>query len=240
MQNEASKTRTLNIAFVVTPDQLRRLAVILGETSDLLEYTVKYSDGTSVQYDKIEDVISQPNSDKRSIVSLIAGTAGESTPTAKTAYVNLKREDFPSLEYTVNGTQRDVIYFADQLDDWVAAVRQWYSPFISNPTSNDFPGATVLLFLFLLIVPIYAWDRLSAVCSILAKGHPYAWIALPALAAMWTAEYWILKVFPRGTFAIGQGERRYQFLIYVRRTVIFGSVLSIVLRLAWILFAGHA
>lgn len=77
MQNEASKTRTLNIAFVVTPDLLKRLAVILGETSDFLEYTVKYSDGTSVHYDKIEDVIGQSNSDRRSIVSLIAGTAGE-------------------------------------------------------------------------------------------------------------------------------------------------------------------
>ena len=129
MKNEASKTRSLDIAFVVTPDLLKRLAVILGETSDTLEYTAKFSDGTSVHYNKIEDVIGQPNSDERSIVSLIAGTADE---TVKSAYVNPKKNDSPSLEYTINGAQRDVIYFADQLDDWVAATRQWYSPFFSS------------------------------------------------------------------------------------------------------------
>lgn len=39
MKNEASKTRTLDIAFVIDAENLRRLAVILGETSDKLEYT---------------------------------------------------------------------------------------------------------------------------------------------------------------------------------------------------------
>ncbi len=60
MRNEASKTRSLDIAFVVTPDLLKGLEVILGETSDTLEYTVKFSDGTSVHYNKIDDVIGQP------------------------------------------------------------------------------------------------------------------------------------------------------------------------------------
>jgi hypothetical protein len=237
MQSEASKTRTLNIAFVVTPDLLKRLAVILGETSDSLEYTVKFSDGTSVRYDRIEDVIEQPNSDKRSIVSLIAGTANEAV---KSAYVNLKKDDYPSLEYTINGAQRDVIYFADQLDDWVAAMRQWYSPFISNPSSTDFSGASMLLFLAVLALPLYAWEYISRLYSPLGKGHPYSWVAIPALIIMGTAEYWILKLFPRGTFAIGQGERRHQFFIYTRRTVLVGCILSVALRLFWGLFTGHA
>src|SRR5258708_7226897 len=156
MKNEASKTRSLDIAFVVTPDLLQRLAVILGETSDTLEYTAKFSDGTSVHYNKIEDVIGQTNSDKRSIVSLISGTADE---TIKSAYVNLKKNDSPSLEYTINGAQRDVIYFADQLDDWVAATRQWYSPFFSSEKSAS--GAGLVLFLALLLLPIYAWEHIS-------------------------------------------------------------------------------
>src|SRR5882672_8305131 len=141
MQNKASKTRTLDIAFVVTPDLLKRLAAILGETSDSLEYTVKFSDGTTVNYNKIADVIERPNSDERSIVSLIAGTADEQV---KSAYVNLKNSGSPSLEYTINGTQRDVVYFADQLDDWVAATRQWYSPFFSGESNPS--GAGLVLF----------------------------------------------------------------------------------------------
>jgi hypothetical protein len=48
------------------------------------------------------------------------GTAGEGSQ-FKSAYVNLKAKDSPSVEYTINGTQRDVVYFADQLDDCVCA-----------------------------------------------------------------------------------------------------------------------
>ena len=36
MKNEASKSRALDIAFVIDADLLRRLAVVLGETSDAL------------------------------------------------------------------------------------------------------------------------------------------------------------------------------------------------------------
>jgi hypothetical protein len=234
MKNEASKTRTLDIAFVVTPDLLKRLAVILGETSDHLEYTAKFSDGTSVHYDKIEDVIGQPNSDERSIVSLIAGTADE---TVRSAYVNLKKSGSPSLEYTINGAHRDVIYFADQLDDWVAATRQWYSPFFSGPSNPS--GAGVVLFFIALFLPIYAWDHISRLSPVLGKGGSYQWIALPAMIAMWVAEYFVFQLFPRGTFAIGQGERQHQFFIYVRRTVIFGSILSVLIRLLWVWFTKH-
>jgi hypothetical protein len=234
MENKASKTRSLDIAFVITPDLLKRLVVILGETSDILEYTAKFSDGTSVHYDKIEDVIGQPNSDERSIVSLIAGTADG---TVKSAYVNLKKNDSPSLEYTINGTQRDVIYFADQLDDWVAATRQWYSPFFSGPSNPS--GAGVILFFVALFLPIYAWDSISRLSTVLGKGGSYQWIALPAMIAMWVAEYFIFQLFPRGTFAIGQGEKRHQFFIYLRRTVVFGTLLSILVRALWTWFAKH-
>ena len=234
MKNEASKTRSLDIAFVVTPDHLKGLAAILGETSDALEYTVKFSDGTSVRYDKIEDVIGKPNSDEKSIVSLIAGTGGEN---AKSAFVNFKKDSSPSLEYTIYGTQHDVIYFADQLDDWVAGTRQWYSPFFSGPSNPS--GAGVVLFFVAIFLPIYVWDHISRLSAVLGKGGSYQWIALPAMIAMWVAEYFIFQLFPRGTFAIGQGEKRHQFFIYVRRTVIFGSLLSVVTRVLWVLFTRH-
>ena len=234
MENKASKTRSLDIAFVVTPDLLKRLTVILKETSDTLEYTVKFSDGTSVHYDRIEDVVGQPNSDERSIISLIAGTADE---TDKSAYVNLKKNDSPSLEYTINGAQRDVVYFADQLDDWVAATRQWYSPFFSGPSNAS--GAGIILLLVAVVLPVYAWDHISRLSGALGKGGSYNWVGLPALALMGVAEYWILKLFPRGTFAIGQGERRHQFFVYIRRTVMFGTLLSVLVRVLWVWFTKH-
>src|SRR6266704_3180292 len=126
VKNEASKTRSLKIAFVVNADHLRRLDTVLSEASKQLEYTVGFSDGTNVRYDKVEDVIKLPNSDEHSIISLIAGTPEEGN---QTAFVTLRKSDpeSPTVEYTLGGSQRNVVYLAAQLDDWVAAIRQWYS-----------------------------------------------------------------------------------------------------------------
>jgi hypothetical protein len=221
-KNEASKTRTLDIAFVIDAEHLRRLAVILGETSDKLEYTVTYSDGTNVHYGDIEEIIGQPNSKERSIVSLIAGTADERF---KSAFVNLKKDGSPSLEYTVHGSQRDVIYFANQLDDWVASVRQWYSPFISSEKGSP---ASLALGVACFFLPIYAWDRISKLYSGFERGGSYQWIALPALAAMGVTEYYVLRLFPRGAFAVGHGKQQNRFNIYLRNTVLVGLVLSVI------------
>ena len=230
MKNQASKTRTLDIAFVVNRDLLRRLAAILSETSNTLEYTVKYSDGTSVHYPKIEDVIGQPNSKERSIVSLIAGPADER---AKSAYVSLKKNGSPSLEYTINGTQRDVVYFADQLDDWVSAVRQWYSPFFSSDTVGalnmpTFSGAGAVLFIVAIFLPIYVWGRVSPIFLPNApNGDWRSWVQLLALVAMWATEYYLFKLFPRGVFAIGRGEKQHQFVVFVRNAVLIGLAVSV-------------
>lgn len=223
MKNEASKTRSLDIAFVVDAELLNRLAEILGETSDTLEYTVKYSDGTSVRYADMQEITGQPNSNQRSMVSLIAGTAGEKP---KSAFVNLKKDDSPSLEYTVFGTQRDVIYFANQLDDWVAATRQWYSRFLSSEKTMSGGGA--LLFIAAIALPIYGLDRLTHFFPALGSKGPYGWLALPLLALMGFLEYLILRLFPRGTFAIGHGAKRHQVFVYVRNTVLGGLVLSVI------------
>src|SRR5882672_2700623 len=91
----------------------------------------------------------------------------------------------------------------------------------------------------LLSLPFYLWEHISRLSGALDKNGSYQWVALPALVAMWAAEYWILKLFPRGTFAIGQIERRHQFFIYIRRTVIVGSLLSVLIRVLWVLFTKH-
>jgi hypothetical protein len=73
------------------------------------------------------------------------------------------------VEYTINGAQPDVIYFADQLDDWIAAARQWYSAFFSSPSNPSVAGVFLAVLLF--GVPIYILDRISKTFPVmLAKG----------------------------------------------------------------------
>jgi hypothetical protein len=220
MDYPTAKTRSLNVAFVVNAEHLRSLAEILGEDAQPLEYTVKFSDGTSVLYSAVEEIIGQPNSSKRSIVSLIAGPARHP---GKSAYVNLKSTDYlsESVEYTINGPQRDVVYLADKLDDWVAGIRLWYSPV--------FVGDGMFLYFSSCALAFYAGFIVANRYHSYMSSEKAVFLFMAVTIATFIIEYFAFtRLFPRATFAIGRGEQRHTFLTYCRNTVLVGLGLSVV------------
>jgi hypothetical protein len=231
MENRASKNRPINIAFVLTPELLKRLAMILKEASERLEFTVKFADGTSVDYERVDEIIEQPNSDRRSIIGVIAGTAENASPSAnivlKSKFASLEE---PSIEYTLSGPQRSVVYLSDQLDDWVAATGQWYSRLFS-------PVFLIPLVFGALFLPPYLWKYMSHRFA-LTKGLP-PWVGLIVVCTLWAAEVFILKLFPRGTFAIGKGAAHHEFLGSIRWGVIAAFLVSVVASVVANLLTGH-
>lgn len=232
METEASKTRSLEIAFLVDADNLGQLQHLLREVGDSLEYQAKFSDGHTLQFHDIEEVLKQPNSRARSIVSLIAGATG---PSKQSAYVVLKEQpsqwssrpfgtntsSSPSVEYTVAGTQKSVIYICDKLDEWTAGIRQWYSVFNSGVFALLLVAAAVA-------APIWLWSNASPHLFSQAFLKAHGWLEGACIVALWIGEYWLFKLFPRATFAIGQGVKRYEFFVYLRRGLVGAFVVSLI------------
>ncbi len=221
MENEASKTRAADIAFLVDAELLKRLEEIFCELKGTREYSVKFSDGSTVKYTDVEDIIGQPNSGKRFIGSIIAGVEARA---GRSAFVTLRDSPSPSVEYTINVAQRDVIYLADKLDDWVAASRQWYSLFYVSGFGIIF-GMTALFAPLLLLDRIYKYFFPALAAA--SGGKPAPWMAIILLVVMYVAEYWFYKLFPQGTFAVGHGLRRHHMFSYLRTGVIAAFLISI-------------
>ncbi len=222
MNYRASKIRSSNVAFVLTPELLKRLAVILGEVSKQSQFTVKFADGVSVDYVNVEEIIDLPNSERRSVVGLvvglIVGTTGEETSANVVLKSKFASEQELPVEYTLSGPQHRIIYLADQLDDWVAACSQWYSRFLA-------PFYMVPIGIGAFVLPLYVLSQVSRFLT--ANGLP-SWGGLIALGFMILAEYLFFKMFPRGTFAIGKGATRHQFLRGFQVVVLIGLAVSIV------------
>jgi hypothetical protein len=215
MENEASKTRSLNIAFHADTEGLESLERVLSELKGAQEYQVRFSDGSTVKYLDVKDIVAQPNSGRRFIVAVIASVEGRA---GHSAFVTVRDDPEPSVEYTINGPQKDVIYFADKLDDWIASCRQWYSPFFS--TLGVVPVVAAI------ILPLYLAARISKVFP--AKTGPLSLLPLLVMIVVGLAEYWICKLFPRGTFAIGYGAKRHQRFTFIRNSVLVAFALSLV------------
>lgn len=118
----------------------------------------------------------------------------------------------PSLEYTLSGPQYRVVYLGAQLDDWVAAIRQWYS----FGRSSEAAGAAFAI--IALIGPALLWDMMFKFL-LPATVRTLSWVNLLAIVLLYMAEFGIFKLFPRGIFAIGRGVARHEFLIWLRRAV---------------------
>lgn len=229
METEASKTRSLEIAFLVDADSLRQLENLLREVGDSLEYQVRFSDGHAIQYHDVEEILKQPNHRMRSIVSLIAGVTGRGK---QSAYVVLKDKpaqasssfgastSSPSVEYTVTGTQKNVIYFGDKLDAWNVGIRQWYSAFYRGILSLLLGGA-------ILAGPFLLWQYPFSHLFSQAFLKSHAWLPGAFIVGLWTSAFGISKLFPRATFAIGQGLKRDRALTYLKTVVLAAFIISV-------------
>jgi hypothetical protein len=215
MENETSKTRPLKVAFMLDTASLRTLETLLSEIQGPIEYRVKFSDGSTVKYD-IDEVIGQPNSGEKFIVAVMASVAGD----GRSLFLGMRAGPEPSVEYTLTGVQRDVIYFADKLDDWIASCTQWYSPCYAS-------NLGLLVVLGIVALPIFLAGRVAQVYS--PKGSDWhSYLSGATLIGVGVAEYWALKLFPRATFAIGHGVRRNQWFGVIRVSVLLAIVVALV------------
>lgn len=211
MENPTTKNRPLDMAFVVDAEQLKQLNAILSEIGHGVEYSVKFSDGSTVQYE-LGEVLNQPNSTRRAITAISANVEGRGV----SANVTLRENPVPPVEYMLSGPQNRVIYFADKLDDWTATTARWYSIFFSSASLQLLPLISALAFPFV-------------VASGLRHCFPtITWLPAAGLLAMIAGESCGFKLFPRGTFAIGDGLKRSKRLASFAGTYAAAFVLSFI------------
>jgi hypothetical protein len=214
-KNETSKTRSLKIAFLLDPESLRVLHTLLSETEGAIEYQVKFSDGSTIRYFDAKEVIDQPNAGRKRMVGIIATVEGE----GRSISLTMRGDPEPSVEYSLAGGQKDVGHFADKLDDWIASCTQWYSPFHAS-------NLGVLFGICLFALPFYLSSRVAEVFS--PKGTDWrSYLSGLTLVGVGLGEVWVLKLFPRATFAIGYGARRNQLFGVIRVSVLLAIAVAV-------------
>jgi hypothetical protein len=216
MENETSKTRQLKIAFLLDPESLRNLQTLLSEIEGTLEYKVKFSDGSTVKYFDMEEIIAQPNAGNKFIVALIASGEGL---LGRSVFLTMRGDPEPSVEYTLTGVQRDVGYFSDKLDDWIASCTRQYSMFYSSSLG-------VVLAFCIVALPFFLAGRVTKAFPI-STTHWQPYGSLATLVAVGAIEYWTLKLFPRATFAVGYGAKREQLFSGFRVSVLLAIAVGL-------------
>jgi hypothetical protein len=234
-----TKPQTYKWAFVLEADDLHRLENLLeqsiaSEESSTATYEVRLSDRSVINAGSADEVLELPNSKIRSITSIFVTTAY--TNREIHARLSLENDRNRPVSYHLTGEDDKVLILADRLDEYLFGLRPWYS----RLTRFSF-----VFFLSALYVVGYVLAALAAATDYFlldilpgqpatsnSNSDPLAFgvllVLFAAVFAICLALDWILKkIFPVGTFAVGQELKRHKTLGGVRAAVVGTILLSI-------------
>jgi hypothetical protein len=227
-----TKTGTKDIAFVLDENKLRDLVGALGAN---LEFTAFFSDNTSLRLGSVDEFLLLPNSGDQTITGLLIASAPDSATEVLITLLSSGPKNtaqsmtFTPIEYRVSGPASVTLPKTWSLDPFISKLGEWYTPilrfrlyalyilivFLGGPLGllfgqyageffipNDAHGSRVLLGFGLLQAASVALGLI---------------IFIPLTVAL--DKYIIRRIFPYGTFAVGQGIERYNSIKRFRRIV---------------------
>jgi hypothetical protein len=228
----ASTQIFLDKSFVLKIEDVQKLALAFSTWIGPPTLELDCSDGIARSFDTVDAVIQYENPVSKSIRSF--RIRAYSKDMLEKATFSLSARDSSSMFISLEGVEQHVREVKEAIDDRIDAMRPWYSwltrmDFITMAIFGCLFGYLALLVLIALggvatPTPKPATDdpRGTAVAFLIVFG-----VFAAALVGGWLGNIIRNTVFPKGTFAIGQGEERFRRQENIRWVVIVGFLVSL-------------
>lgn len=244
------KPGTPKIAFLLDEKSFRQLVALIEDltSSESLDYSVRLSDGSSVTFDSADEVLSVQNSRERQITSIWIDTAYRSEPRIEVKFQAARYLD--PVEYQVSGNEKDVFHASARLDEYFSGLRQWYSLIVSAGFKMYYVYIAIMfpiaIFFSLWLGDLIGIDFTSDAgnsdddhSSFREVALVTLWLIAPGVTVPVGASLldrirrWL---FPKGTFAIGNGVDRHDKTVAARKLFGGGILLALAVSLlgSWV------
>lgn len=223
------------MAFLLDSDTLCRLKNLLTrevfEKSEVeeetprsdraIEYSIELTDGTSADTTDIEEILNHPNSSDRSISLISLSTPFSSREMHAT--VRFENKEHTPVHYDLRGEEGEVISLSSKLDEELQGMRQWHT--ILTPDRNLLAMLAFSTVLSIVLSTLMVSSLIFEGLRDALKASDAILIPFFVVAVLLTVLYLLLlllgqKLFPIGTFAIGQGVRRHNRLNNIRKAIL--------------------
>lgn len=214
-------------AFVVNCEDARKIWELLEDSVGKTEATAQCSDDMERKFSNSEDLLAYENPRGRQITQLCF-TARSSDRESRVDLTFSSGRYHPSIRLHATGPEALVSGLKQAITDKTAGIRPWYSPAVHI----DFlyiVGALVFLLIAIAQVMVGTTKPsggMSLQEAIGGLGVIFGVFGLLALL-IWGLNALRRRYFPVATFAIGQGERRYDFDEKIRWIVFVGLLVSV-------------
>ena len=211
------KNKDLRLGFVVDSYALERLASILGSANNKMDFSVYLADGTSYEFNNIKDVLNLQNSKNRPIKKISVETPFQDGTRATVSFRGDNILD--TIGYNLTGEEKDVLYLADKLDEWIGSIKPWYSRIATVDFVSFLSGSLLVVFAAVIlitgIVMLIRGDFFTPMSESKEDsptGFIYVFFFVFLSGIVLLANIIRSKIFPVATFAIGDGIQRHHQL----------------------------
>ena len=232
-----SKTVFHEQAFVIKNEDLKKIDSLFKKFNAEPEYSVETVDGFRTTYYNLDDVLNLENPSSNSIERV--KISGRSANPSWQAWIIFGKGRIANIRYSITIEDRINQMISELIGTRIEAVKPWYSrlsrtDFISY-TMAMFSGAIIVSWLLIAIGFFETSgeeitteeDALVKLLTVLIIGAVFG--------LGWLLNKFRSKFFPIGTFAIGQGLRRYEVLEKIRwvflsvlGSIFFGWIASLI------------
>ena len=226
----ATRDDTLTSPFVVALQDLRTIDNLCKEHFPSREFRAECSDSLVRYFSSLDDLsayenppraritkltISSHSPDYRSFLTLSVGTLG----------------DYGNIHLSLDAEGQTATTTSAVVEDWLQGVRPWYAFLARSSIARLLERLTGLFFLIGALT--FALGRslapnqpihVDAILNVTARAVV---LAAPVVAGLVIIEVLRVRVFPMGTFRIGQGDKRHKDLELWRTVVVLGFVVSL-------------
>ena len=232
-----SKSQVYENAFLFDETIIKRVNDFVSQNNGKIRITVECSDNSKFNTDSIDELISYANTSKRQIthVSFSSTLSIEEKDDISFRLWFSSQKYISSIRQEISGNEKSAFYVFDALEEIIISARQWFWPI---RRLDFFLVGVYLLFgliIFSLFYTLYRYTagqiNLDEPVVTTYRSTLNQFVAILIIVGMpfigWLLDLVIGFLFPKATFAIGDGIKRMKNLGYFRSTVIGGILISV-------------
>lgn len=230
MKLKVNKSESYNWSIVVDEKELRRLDEIIKKAFNdsnedaKLGYEIKCSDGSLIETDNIDEVVSEESSKNHQIQSIKVNAINPRVSKQIDISFGYKGLFEKPVNYSIRGDSRDWVYLtASKIEERIKNLKEWYSII---PAMSD---SLWILLITPLWFGIYLYLKYSTRTFVSTE---IIFIYILAIGFLYLFNKLIVKghhfLFPSVVFKIGDGIKRYDDLVKLRGQIFWGVIVSLI------------
>ena len=218
----------LSHAFVVRPDELKKLVELLQKRIGKVDISVDCVDKIEREFNTIKELIAYENSKSKRIRRIHLSARSDNY--SKSATIVFRDSFLMGVSINVNGREDVVSRLKEEILDIVAGMRPWYDIFARLDLVPIIGvGFLILLFIFSIFI-LFEWIPVADSPSSDSKNVKGSALLIVCwlITSLGLWGFYRLRgiLFPRAVFTIGQGESRFRILEKVRWGVVIAFFVS--------------